>query len=193
MSDGDAARATGIQKSLHALLPWQVHHTAQHRLGFCDARACPWRLPCSKLYLLAIRRNQHVRRGAAGDRELADAVPALVGVPLRVQRRRAAGLAHGALPERLVTVDASSNVAGGVDYAFRSTTLERGVALSYTKGAAVKVVFEIQQGLIDRGADLSEISQYPHEREILFGPLSAITTLGTRVEGALSHEPMLMM
>ena len=67
------------------------------------------------------------------------------------------GLAHATLPDRLVHKD-EANVAGGVDFAFRSTSTERGVAVSYTKGASVKVVFEIQQGLIDRGADLSEVA-----------------------------------
>ena len=46
----------------------------------------------------------------------------------------------------------------------------------------MSVVFEMQQGLIDRGADLSRISQYPHEKEILFGPLTGLTVMKTRVE-----------
>ena len=33
------------------------------------------------------------------------------------------------------------------------------------------IVFEAEQGMIDRGADLQLLSQYPHEREILFAPL----------------------
>ena len=38
--------------------------------------------------------------------------------------------------------------------------------------------------MIDRGADISSFSQYPHEREILFAPLTGIEVQGTRVEGA---------
>ena len=33
------------------------------------------------------------------------------------------------------------------------------------------LVFEMQMGMIDRGAELGWISQYPHERECLFAPL----------------------
>ena len=43
-----------------------------------------------------------------------------------------------------------------------STTLNRDVAFEYassSKAAGASVVFEIQQGMIDRGADLSWLSQ----------------------------------
>ena len=33
------------------------------------------------------------------------------------------------------------------------------------------IVFEMQMGMIDRGAELKWISQYPHEEECLFAPL----------------------
>ena len=36
---------------------------------------------------------------------------------------------------------------------------------------------------VDRGADLSWLSQYPHEREILFSPLMGQQALATRVRG----------
>ena len=36
---------------------------------------------------------------------------------------------------------------------------------------------------VDRGADLSWLSQYPHEREILFSPLMGQQALATRVHG----------
>ena len=37
--------------------------------------------------------------------------------------------------------------------------------------------------MVDRGADLSFISQYPHEEEILFAPLAGFEVKHTRVEG----------
>ena len=42
-----------------------------------------------------------------------------------------------------------------------------------------------QLGMIDRGADLEEISQYPHEKEILMPPLTGVQVLdnGKRVDG----------
>ena len=36
--------------------------------------------------------------------------------------------------------------------------------------------------MIDRGADLAWVSQYPHEREYLFAPLTGIEVLSHRVE-----------
>jgi hypothetical protein len=33
--------------------------------------------------------------------------------------------------------------------------------------AAIGIVIEVQQGMVNRGADISWLSQYPHEREIL--------------------------
>ena len=36
------------------------------------------------------------------------------------------------------------------------------------------LLFEIQMGMIDRGAELGWISQYPHEAECLFAPLTGM-------------------
>ena len=64
-------------------------------------------------------------------------------------------------------------VRGGVEKAFMSTTTEQAVAMGYASGgrgakqASVGIVIEVQQGMVNRGADISRLSQYPHEREIL--------------------------
>ena len=47
------------------------------------------------------------------------------------------------------------------------------------------MVFELQQGMIDRGAELQWLSQYPWEEEILFAPLSALEVRSTYVEGSV--------
>merc|ERR1719414_2321278 len=39
--------------------------------------------------------------------------------------------------------------------------------------------------LVDRGADISVFSQYPHEAEICFAPLTGIEVQGIRVQGSL--------
>jgi hypothetical protein len=54
-------------------------------------------------------------------------------------------------------------VKGGIERGFMSCTLDGDVAKSYAAGRA-GFVFRIQMGMIDRGADFSSISQYPHER-----------------------------
>jgi hypothetical protein len=58
-------------------------------------------------------------------------------------------------------------VRGGVENAFMSTTLDRNVAMGYASGdkATMGIVIEAQQGQVNRGADMSWLSQYPHERE----------------------------
>ena len=58
-----------------------------------------------------------------------------------------------------------AGVRGGVEFGFSSTTTQRELALHYASGAA-STIFEMQMGLVDRGADLSWLSQYSHEKEV---------------------------
>ena len=59
------------------------------------------------------------------------------------------------------------DVRGGVENAFMSTTLDRSVAMGYASGDTTKmgIVIEAQQGQVNRGANMSWLSQYPHEEE----------------------------
>ena len=41
------------------------------------------------------------------------------------------------------------------------------------------------QGMVDRGASLSWLSQYSFEEETLFAPLTGVEVLSTRVEGSV--------
>ena len=68
-----------------------------------------------------------------------------------------------------------------------STTLESKVAMGYAAGDSSRmgIVLAVQQGMVNRGADISWLSQYPHEQEILFGPLTGIEVLRTRVDGSV--------
>ena len=87
------------------------------------------------------------------------------------------GISKGTLPDDFWRRNAL-NVRGGVEFGFMSTTRDlqtaRFYALSQSK---VGMIFEIEQGMVDRGADLSWLSQYPHEKEILFGPLTGLEML----------------
>jgi hypothetical protein len=59
-----------------------------------------------------------------------------------------------------------------------STTFDRDVAMQYASiPGKPALVFEMQMGMIDRGAELRWISQYPHERECLFAPLTGESRL----------------
>jgi hypothetical protein len=95
------------------------------------------------------------------------------------------GIAGMKLPDEFWTPN-KFNVRGGVEQAFMSTTTERLVAMGYASGGqGAGIVIEVQQGMVNRGAEISWLSQYPHEREILFGPLTGIEVLRTRVDGSV--------
>ena len=91
------------------------------------------------------------------------------------------GWTGATLPKRFFTPDALG-LCGGVEYGFSSTTTERAQAVHYAAGKA-STVLELQMGMIDRGADISWLSQYPHEKETLLPPLMGLQVRGTSVDG----------
>ena len=82
------------------------------------------------------------------------------------------GIGGKALPKEFWTAN-DFNVRGGVEPAFMSTTLNREVAMTYASGSGVGIVLAIRQGMVNRGADLSWLSQYPHEQECVAMPAHA--------------------
>ena len=93
------------------------------------------------------------------------------------------GVAGGILPEGFWVPNAQG-VRGGIEGAFLSTTFDRSVAMHYASvPGKPAIVFELQMGMIDRGAELGWISQYPHERECLWAPLTGLEVQRSRVEG----------
>jgi hypothetical protein len=85
------------------------------------------------------------------------------------------GISGMKLPEPFL-VSSKHNVRGGIEYAFMSTTLDRNVALRYaTSGTGEpSTLMVMQMGMVDRGAQLDWLSQYPEEKEILLPPLTGI-------------------
>jgi len=83
------------------------------------------------------------------------------------------------LPDEFVQpTDASRGVAGGVELGAMSTTTDKQVALSYMceNGTdADCALFEIPLSAVSCGADLSFLSQYSAERELLFPPGTSLT------------------
>ena len=98
-------------------------------------------------------------------------------------RRVYRGLGGMALDEMWSSGD-KRGVKGGVEYGFLSTTTNKDVAYEYSGVKSGNgIVFEINVGAIDIGAELKSISQYPGENELLFGPLSNLEVVGfPRVE-----------
>ena len=96
------------------------------------------------------------------------------------------GIARRTMPKKMLN-KGMDNARGGIEYGFSSASTKRHEAERYaTKDkATTPVMLEITQGLIDRGADLEWLSQYPHEAEVLFPPLTGLEFLKFRVEDRL--------
>ena len=97
--------------------------------------------------------------------------------PITKVYRGAAGMK---MPERLMKPDAF-NSRLGIEMGFMSTTTDAKVALVYGKDKnadrALNQVYEAHQDSLSRGCVLGWLSQYPGEREVLFGPLTGLEML----------------
>ena len=80
------------------------------------------------------------------------------------------GVAGGVLPDVFWTPN-QHGIMGGVELGFMSTTTDRSVAMDFAShaggGGKCAMVFTIKMGMIDRGASVSFMSQFPGENEIL--------------------------
>jgi len=92
------------------------------------------------------------------------------------------GVSGMALPERFLTAD-EFGVRGGVEFGFLSATADRAVAMQYAAQSVSGIVYEIQQSMGDRGADLSWLSMYPYEAEVCFPPVLGLEVM-TTADGA---------
>ncbi len=80
------------------------------------------------------------------------------------------------LPDSFSKADANG-CSGYCEFGFMSTTADRAVAVQYSGIKDRKPqasILEIHPNSIDRGADISEFSQYPDEKEFLFVPMSYV-------------------
>ena len=62
------------------------------------------------------------------------------------------------------------------------------VALQYTQGKT-PTVLRMRIGMVDKGADLSPLSQYPGEKEVCGPPLANLEVTGTSGLGAILVSP----
>ena len=89
------------------------------------------------------------------------------------------------LPDSFTTAD-ENGCKGYCEFGFMSTTADRKVAVQYSGVKDKKPqasIMEIRPNAIDRGADISDFSQYPGEKEFLFVPMSYVQGQGRcRVE-----------
>ena len=89
------------------------------------------------------------------------------------------GMGNGFLPNTFWAADGRGN-RGSVEFAFMSTTTNEKVALQYAQGKT-PTVLRMRTGMVDKGADLSPLSQYPGEKEVCWPPLTNLEVVGTSV------------
>ncbi len=80
------------------------------------------------------------------------------------------------LPDSFTIAD-HNGCKGYCEFGFMSTTADRSVAVQYSGVKDKKpqaCIMEIRPNAIDRGADISDFSQYPGEKEFLFVPMSYV-------------------
>jgi hypothetical protein len=73
--------------------------------------------------------------------------------------------------------------SGGVEPSVLATTVDWNTAVFYSKKGKCGtqnqgIIFEIEVGQVDRGADISWLSQFPKEKEVLFNALSNLEVIG---------------
>jgi ankyrin repeat protein len=89
-------------------------------------------------------------------------------------------------PDRFTRADpkcVTPNALGFLEYGFMSTSANKNVAVGYSgvkEGKPKAIILQIHPNAIDRGADISEFSQYPGEKEFLFVPYSFIQGEGNQ-------------
>ena len=91
------------------------------------------------------------------------------------------GMSSGRLPSHFYEKN-EDGVCGGVELGFSSTTEDCKVAQTYAAKGKESTLIEVLQGMVDRGCNIGWLSQFSHEKEILFPPLMAFMVVGTRVD-----------
>jgi len=87
------------------------------------------------------------------------------------------GLSGGELPLEWV-LEGFLGTKGGAEKAFMSTSKNRTEAAKYAAGGVNPTLLQMPLGQVDKGADISQLSQYPGEAEVLFPPHSNIEVEG---------------
>jgi len=140
--------------------------------------------PMFDIYNSILRQNKSFDSLKEGDNLFSTTIFVLVSAVQKVARFTRIplgtlfyrGLSGCDLPDVFFQND-NYGCSGYAEWAFLSTTADRNVALGYSGVRAKRVkatLMVIEASSIDRGADISELSQYTHEKEYLYLPCSFI-------------------
>jgi hypothetical protein len=183
---GRAAIGRGRSSRSSTSARWSLDHFVRHPKAVAakllKAEVVALRLytgPMFKIYNTVLRDVEN-HRG-----QFVTTIHALNSAVLKLSKLQPAckvyrGVKGGILPQQFWQRN-DHGVRGGIELAFMSTTTDREVALLYAqpnRAGQCSMVFEIQMGMIDRGAEISWVSQYPNEAEILFAPLTGLEMVG---------------
>jgi len=186
VSPGDEARGRDRRPLSHFL-----DDPRRAAAGLLDVEVIAVRLYTGPMF---VHYNRALRDPAAWRGRYVATIHVLASAVLKLARVHSVqtvyrGLSGGILPAAFYTPGASG-ACGGTELGFMSTTTRRSVARDYARasdgGAApASVVFRLREGAIDRGADVSWLSQFPRESEVLFPPLTHLEVVGApRTEGS---------
>ena len=106
----------------------------------------------------------HQSEGQSADTPRVGLPPCIQGAPRLVYR--APG---GALPANFWQRSGNGTI-GILEAGCLSTSTEKEEAMHYARRGDAKLIFEVAQGFVGRGASISWLSQHPAEAEILFPP-----------------------
>ena len=94
------------------------------------------------------------------------------------------GMSNANVPQSFLEPNASG-LRGGVEFGFLSITDDSEVAWEYASRGEVGVILEVTMTMSARGASVKWLSQYPHQNELIFPPLTGYDVHAARVDGKL--------
>ena len=116
---------------------------------------------------------------------LAEAIRRLRAVGAKQANARSPVVLYRGLANR--TVPPAFFKEGGTEYAPMSTTNDLSVAVRYSASRSSVLLRMVTKSFIERGADISYLSAFPGEAEVLFPPLTYLKPTG-RTEDVASHR-----
>ena len=72
---------------------------------------------------------------------------------------------------------------GGVEFALIGASADRDAAVRAASASEAQVLIQLEQGAVDRGADLSWLSQYESDKRLYLPPMTALETKRTYIGG----------
>ena len=141
-----------------------------------------WTGPMYVEYNRVLRCMKSVKGGA---RQYTTTLHALCSATYKISHIGTPEVVYRGFHSRAITAQDFS--AGAfVELGAQSFTRERRVAQTYSQDGGedgAHYVYEVTEGHIDQGADISKLSFYPGEAEKFYRPLSMMQVIGNRIEG----------